>query len=117
MPYPAGRPSLLPPAHPLPTLQGLSTPHIGPHQQKPREISLLWRVNIKGLPTSSPPLEGLYLHSPLRTAHPGIAVILLHVVAEALEPELGVSPEIAAGTSSDVWLASTEAPSGPSQGG
>ena len=37
----SGRHDLTSSARLLPTLLGLSTPHIGPHQQKPREISLL----------------------------------------------------------------------------
>jgi hypothetical protein len=60
-----------------------STPHIGPHRQKPVELSLLWRVHIKGLPTYPPLLVGLYPHSPSRIPLLGISSVLLSVTVEA----------------------------------
>jgi len=64
---------------------GLSTAHIGPHPQKPREIYLPWRVQIKALPTSPPLLGGLYLLSPSRTPLPRTGSVLIGVAEEASE--------------------------------
>jgi hypothetical protein len=62
-----------------------STPHIGPHRQKPTEISLLWRVHIKRLPTYPPLLVGLYPHSPSRRPLLRISSVLLSVTVEVPE--------------------------------
>jgi hypothetical protein len=62
-----------------------STPHIGPHRQKPVELSLLWRVHIKGLPTYPPLLVGLYPHSPSGKPLPRTGSGLVGVSEEASE--------------------------------
>jgi hypothetical protein len=87
MPCPVGRHESAIPCAPSTDPAGLSTAHIGPQEQKPREISLLQTAHIKGLPTSLPLLGGLCLLSPSRRPRRGTTGVLLCVAVEVLETE------------------------------
>ena len=70
--------------HRLPTLLGLSTPHIGPQTQKPLEASVPSELHIRMKPTPPSPSEGLYPRSTSWTLV-STGVLLPRIVEEESE--------------------------------